>query len=138
MAARPKPLDWALAQTRKRPGKLGSVVDDIDRVTRLVYERLLPLKEDARITAISFYGMMLQYQVTWGQDVDHGIVNGVHRMTAADGYGFYLGKSGREARIVPYPGCATMNGLPENGWIIREMDDDAVVTTLERCLMWRP
>lgn len=136
MTPRAKTLEWSLAQTRKRPGKLGGVVDDLDRVTRLVHERLLPSRQDARVTAISFYGTMLQYRITWGQDVDHGIVDGVRRTTAADGYGFYLGKIGSDARIVPYPGCATMQGLPENGWLVKDLNDDDIVDVLTRCLMW--
>jgi len=136
MKPRAKPIDWALAQTQKRPGKLGSVSADIDRVTRLVYERVLALREGARVSGISFYGMMLQYQVTWGQDVDHGIVDGVHRKTAADGYGFYLGKSGKDARILPYPGCATLRGMPEDGWVVKDMDDDEIVDVISRSLMW--
>jgi hypothetical protein len=113
------------------------VVDDVDRVTRLVHDRLLPSRQDARVTAISFHGTMLQYRITWGQDVDHGVVDGVRRMTAADGYGFYLGKLGKDARVLPYPGCATAQGMPEDGWIVRDHDDDAIVDLLERCLMWK-
>lgn len=136
MKPRGKTLEWALAQTRKRPGKLGGVYDDIDRVTNLVYARLPVIRKEARLTGVSFYGTMLQYIVTWGQDVDHGVVDGVHRTTAAEGYGFYLGNFKGQARIMPYPGCAAMRQLPEDGWAVKDMTDDEIVDVLAQSLMW--